>query len=308
MAKAIPNPEVSPNGTTHKQLLQGLTEERAMRHLQIPNGSAPHLNNLDFWGEETPSEDGVNGLAAQDQNLLRTLGIGAATRHAASPSPDADALLQENGELRGIIAELKGQLDDAGPKAEEAFRERHKEYEAMLDEKSQIIRELHVKIQELEARPLVPATPKEEELLALSEELERERCQFQQERRQLDEDRKQMEEDEQIMTQQMQEMEVQMARERADFARQRTELNRIQEEIRREVENVERNGLLNQRLGQLRQRSLDVGVPRNGDSDRDGPAGLEGNAAPALTRDQADSRRRESFLGRLFGYCHLRGQ
>jgi chromosome segregation ATPase len=301
MAKAIPNPERSTNGTSHQQLLHDFHEERANRHLQAANG-APHLSNLEFWGEENPLASGAEELAAQDPELLKTLGISAAGT-TAGPASETDALLAENAELREIIAELKTQVEETEQRVQAQFADRNKEYDQMLEEKSQIIRDLHVKIQELEARPPVPVTPKEEELIALSEELERERCQLQQDRRTLEEERKQLAEDEEIMTQQMREMEVQMARERADFARQRSELNRIQDEIRRELENIERNGLLNQRLGQLRQRSTEVSVAKGSGLYRQAveAQAAEAGAPPEAANGQEEPRRRESFLGRLFG-------
>lgn len=301
MAKAIPNPERSSNGSA-QQLLHDFHEERANRHLQIPNG-ASHLSNLEFWGEENPLASGAEELAAQDPELLKTLGISPAGAVKAAPASEAEAILAENIELREIIAELKAQLKETEQKISAQFADRHKEYEVMLEEKSQIIRDLHLQIQELEQRPPVPVTPKEEELIALSEELERERCQLQQERRTLEEERKQLAEDEEIMTQQMREMEVQMARERADFARQRNELNRIQEEIRRELENIERNGLLNQRLGQLRQRSAELSLSKGSGVHRqtaEGEAAEPGAPPPEAAHRQPEPRR-ESFLGRLFG-------
>lgn len=298
MAKAIPNPELTSNGSAHQQLLHNFIEERAGRRCQPSNG-APHVSNLEFWGEENPLASGAEELAAQDPELLRTLGISATGAHGSGPATELEALQAENAELREIIAELKAQLETTEQAVSAQFEERQKEYEQLLEEKSQTIRELHLQVQELEQRPAVPVTPKEEELLALSEELERERCQLQQDRRALEDERKQLAEDEQIMTQQMREMEVQMARERADFARQRNELNRIQEEIRRELENVERNGLLNQRLGQLRQRSAEVSIPRGEGSRTPGAAGEP--QAPPPAGGQPESPRRESFLGRLFG-------
>lgn len=307
MAKAIPTPELSSNGTSHAELLHQLADNRAARHLQVPNGSAQG-NHLDFWGSPEAQGESTRGLSGENPELMRTLGIDPSTAARSLGHPPSDVLTQENAELRAIIADLKETLTAADNKANEKMAEKiaesQKEMDAMLEEKSEIIRDLHGKIQELEARPVTPPTPKEEELIALSEELERERCQLQQERRQVDEDRKQLEEDEQIMTQQMREMEVQMARERADFARQRTELGRIQDEIRREMENFERNGLLNQRLGQLRQR-LDVATSRPaGESPmpRNVPEAVPVQAEPAGTSsDGGEMNRRESFLGRLFG-------
>src|SRR5205085_7077217 len=99
--------------------------------------------------------------------------------------------------------------------------ERQTEYESLLEEKSELIRSLHLKLQELQEKAAVPPLPDEDELRALAEDVERERVQVQRERRELDDLRRQLTDDEQTMTQQMRQMEVQMARERADLARQR---------------------------------------------------------------------------------------
>src|SRR5439155_5471579 len=198
------------------------------------------------------------------------------------------------------IAELRQLVDEAATKGEETWAERQKEYESLLDEKTETIRVQAEKIQELENRPPPgPATPKEEELLAMSEELERERCQMQQERRQLEEDRNQLAEDEQTMTQQMRDMEVQMAKERADMARQKTELQRIHDEIRHELEKIERNGQLNQRLGQLRQRYQEVSA-RTGTTGESsgGMQGLPPQAASAPEPDSGPKKRDSSLLRR----------
>jgi DNA repair exonuclease SbcCD ATPase subunit len=296
MSKAIPNPDLSPNGNGLKHLAPE-NEDRAKR--MIKAAAPPDTPKVDFWGDENPLCSGRETLADHDQVLLQSLGIGAAQHSEPNGTLDPEHLLRENEELRSIIAELKQQENEIRQQEENKFLERQKEFESILEEKSEIIRSLHQKAQDLEARPVVPATPKEEELLALSEELERERCQLQQERRQLEEERQQLEEDEQSMTKQMREMEVQMARERADFARQRNELNRIQEEIRREMENIERNGLLNQRLFQLRQRSQDVGHSTSGSSTQAPQPEAPDNSQGAKT--PPEGRRRESFLGRLFG-------
>src|SRR5207245_671573 len=82
---------------------------------------------------------------------------------------------------------------------------------------------LDQKIQELQnnaGRPAA-ATPDEEDVLALSDTLERER--------------RQLAEDEEALMRQMRDMEMAMSRERAELARQRNELQRLNEEIRHEL-------------------------------------------------------------------------
>jgi chromosome segregation ATPase len=167
--------------------------------------------------------------------------------------------------------------------------DRVKEYESLLEEKSDLIRTLHLKIQELESAKPAPATPKEEELLSFSEELERERCRLQQDKKELEELRQRLTDDEKEMLRQMRDMEVQMARERADFARQRTDLQRILEEIRRELDNVERNGHLNQRLGHLRQRFHDMAISRGAVDTAPAP---HTNRTPP-TPEQASAKKKE---------------
>lgn len=192
----------------------------------------------------------------------------------------------ENPELVAALSEHDVQATAESPKElEEAVAtivrlrdlvlETQRDCESRLREKEELIQALDARNLELEeAAASRPATPKEEELLALSEELERERCQLYQERRELDEFRRRLSQDEQDMQGQMREVEVQMARERADYARRRNELQRILDEIRRELEKAERLGHLNQRLGQLRERFADVADIR----------GAPGGAAPATPR------------------------
>jgi DNA repair exonuclease SbcCD ATPase subunit len=229
------------------------------------------------------------------------LGLKPAASAPVGDPLELEGLRAENTELRSIIAELRQLVDEAATKGEETWAERQKEYETLLDEKTETLRVQAEKIQELESRPPPgPATPKEEELLAMSEELERERCTLQQERRQVEEDRNQLAEDEQTMTQQMREMEVQMAKERADMARQKTELQRIHDEIRHELEKIERNGQLNQRLGQLRQRYQEVSARSGSDSS----AAVQG-LPPASAESEGpktDPKKRDSgLLRRFFG-------
>ena len=112
------------------------------------------------------------------------------------PATPGLKLRAENTQLRGIIADLQHMLEQGTGQGDVNWPERQKEYEALIEEKSEAIRNLHLKIKELEGlRQAPPATPKEEELLAMSQDLERDRCQFQQERRQFEEDLAQFKED-----------------------------------------------------------------------------------------------------------------
>jgi chromosome segregation ATPase len=241
MAKAIPNPEPPSNNPSG---LEAWSKEDLLPKDQQSFGARP-----------------ASGLKAREK---------APAEQPADSTQLAD-LQAENTELRSIIADLQQELEAVSGKNENDWTERQKEYEGLLDEKTELIRQLHIKIQEMEEQfrelqehAAKPPTPKEEELMAMSEELERERCQLQQERRKLDEELRVYKEDSEALNGEMRQMEVQMARERADLARQRTEVQRISEEIRHELERIERNSGLNSRLEQLRTRHQDTTKGRGG--------------------------------------------
>lgn len=243
MAKAIPNPEPPRFG-----------------------GKSP-LNPLDAGAGDPWSNAG---------DLLGEKSGGAGNDEAVAQ------LQAENQELRQIIGELQQELEAASGKQDNDLGERQKEYERMLDEKTEIIRKLNSDIQQLQEQ-IRPPTPREEELFAMSEELERERAQLQQDRRKLEEEARQLKEDEDVMTEEMRKMEIQMARERADMARQRTELTRISEEIRQELERIERDKGLSEKLIQLRQRHSDILRGRSGGGgppQQPRPAGRPATPAP----------------------------
>lgn len=243
----------------------------------IPNPEPPR------FGGQSP----LNPLAGGNDPWSNA-GDLLADKNAAAGNDEAVAQLQaENQELRQIIGELQQELEAASGKQDNDWGERQKEYERMLDEKTEIIRTLHSKIQELQDQ-IRPPTPREEELFAMSEELERERAQLQQDRRKLEEEARQLKEDEDVMTEEMRKMEIQMARERADMARQRTELTRISEEIRQELERIERDKGLSEKLIQLRQRHTDIMRGRSGPAPQQQPPKPGRPAAPAPTQLSID--------------------
>ena len=270
MPKAIPNPGLPHAGSG--------TPAQTPRRGELPNEPSGPAD----W----------SALALGDAETPTTM-LDEATLADADSAPehawDVDGLLTENSHLRTTVADLEARLQQAGETNEHAWLERRQEYERLLEEKTELIRTLHFQLKELEeSRPATKPTPKEEELLAFSEELERERCQLDQDRRQAEELRQRLSEDEQEMLRQMREMEVQMARERADFARQRTELQRILDDIKRELENIERNGHLNQRLGQLRQRFQDVALAR--------PGSLSGSVKASLSKTPSPGEKKATSV------------
>lgn len=224
------------------------------------NGAAPHISaNADR-----------TGVMKERSSLALKYWDGAesppdAERAETATPPEGGSMDQEVIRLLSENAELRAQLE-ALIRAEQSWVAQQQEYESLLEEKSEVIRTLHQKLQELESRPAAaPLIPREEELLALSDELERERCQLQQERRQLEEELMQLKEDEEALMKQMREMEVQMSRERAELARQRNELQRLNADIRHELELAQRDAMLRERLMPLQRRHQEM-MTRKGSS------------------------------------------
>jgi hypothetical protein len=219
-------------------------------------------------------------------------------RLETNDSRDGEQLRAENEELRSLVIELEQALHHHGHGGGEDFEARQREYEALLEEKSELIRGLHRKVQamekELAERQAAPApapkeerkpsgpAPREEELMALSEELERER--------------KQLKEDEDALMDQMREMEVQMARERAELARQRNELQRLQAEIRHELELAARDATLRERLAPLQRRHHDI-TARKGAA----PAQQQQQQAQQQPQQEQEKKKGSGLFRRLFG-------
>jgi len=207
---------------------------------------------------------------------------------------EVEILRDENHQLRALVAELERHLEElTGHGNEAGAANQVQELEGVVEEKTQVIRELHVKIQslqhELKEKALHPVElPHEEELLKLQEELERERCQLQ--------------EDEQTMMQQMRDMEVQMARERAEIARQRNDLQRLHGEIRHELEMAARDSALRERMAPLQRRHQDVinrrGTPATSTSASSTPAAEQ--PPPPQPPAEAKPVKDSGLLRRLF--------
>jgi len=214
----------------------------------------------DTWesDEAAPSNSDGEGVGPQD--------VQASLAHAGPESPPFDEvelerLRTENAQLRVTVTE----------------------YENLLDEKSEVIRELHQRIKELHDRPAAE-TPREEDLLGLSEELD---C-----------ERRQLKDDEEALMKQMRDMEVQMSRERAEFARQRNELQRLQSEIRHELELAARDAGLRERLAPLQRRHQEMMNRRGG-----APTGppVQGPAASPRVQEPPPPKKDSGLIRRLFG-------
>ena len=223
----------------------------------------------------TTRPDSLQNLADDDNLLQQELDRLAAaqaellqsdTSHEVAEGDDLQQLRAENAELRTNLEQL-----------DQAWGERQREYETMLEEKSEIIRNLHLKIQQLQEGG-VPAAEEAggdpEDLFKLKRELE--------------EQRRQIKEDEDGLMVQMGQMEMAMSRERAELARQRTELQRLQADLHREIEVAARDGGIRERIQALRKPH------------EQSPGVADGTASPSA--DTPPPKKKSSgLLRRLFG-------
>ncbi|MGL4551776.1 MAG: hypothetical protein ACRC33_11360 [Gemmataceae bacterium] len=224
----------------------------------------------------------------------------------APPPGDAaelERLQAENVQFRQLCAELEQALAEATQQNPDAaaLEVRLREYDGLLESKDETIRQIHGQLQEaqqqleeLASKPTAAKrsgpVPREEEMLALSEELERER--------------RQLTEDEQSLMDQMRQMELGMARERAEMARQRNDLQRLAGEIRHEMERLEKNGAMQSKMEELRAKLQDA-TSRRGAAP---PGRPQSSTALPVVKPQeqqpaapAAPQPRGSFVGRLFG-------
>jgi hypothetical protein len=282
MARPLPIPD------PHRSATNGNHPSRSsasgsfhLRSATVDEGQEPidHLELLD-----------ADGRAGLDHGG----GLGRGRASSAADSAELEHVRAENTQLRALCQELEQALQEAAQQIQPDLQQQIREYDAVLEEKNEMIRQLHQQLKETqsavevaEARaaqappPRLPAgkIPCEEELLTLSEELERER--------------RQLQEDEQTLMEQMREMEVSMARERAEMARQRNDLQRLQNEIRHELERLERDGGVQSKIESLRSKLQDVTARRGA-----APITARGTEAPTAP---AAAPRKEGLMGRLFG-------
>jgi hypothetical protein len=221
-------------------------------HAPAVNGSSRHgrepknsraseldiaLPAMDALGEE------LSRLAAANAELVGRLRGAAAVAQADADLAEAgeeNALRQQNAELRAKVAELEQML--LSTPDDDTWVERQREYEALLEEKSEVIRGLYLKLQEQQEsarRSPDEPIPKEEELLRIKEEL--------------DEQRRQLQADEESLMGQMRHMELALSKDRAELARQRQDVQRMQSELNHEVEQAGRDSGLRERLNSLRR-------------------------------------------------------
>jgi chromosome segregation ATPase len=225
----------------------------ATTHAHTGNGSAVR-DHENMQAESSELDIGLPAMDSLSEELDRLAAVNAELlgrlRGAPASPLSRDALVadagpasvvrQENAELRARVAELEQLL--ATQSSEEEWAERQQEYEALLDEKSEVIRSLHLKLQEVQEgtrRAPDEPIPKEEELIQLKHDLE--------------EQQRQLREDEESLLGQMRQMEMALSKDRAELARQRQEVQRLQADLNREVEQSSRDPDLRERLNSLRR-------------------------------------------------------
>lgn len=206
---------------------------------------------------------------------------------------EADALRKENELLRKKLLELDAKLKSDVPTA---WKEQQREFDQILEEKTETIRHLHMQVQELqEALHSGPQGVTSEQLDQRQEEL-----------RILEQ---RLMADDESLNRQAREMEMSMAKERAELARQRADLQRLHTDVQREIEIASRDPGLRERLINLQRRpdarpktanslpdiNLNNAAPR---PPQRRPATM---AAINLDDDQHGDPQRPGLLRRLFG-------
>ena len=229
--------------------------------------------------------EGEDVMLTEPSDLLNPA-VPSGQGNSSAVETELARLRAENTVLLEQVANLEQLLTAADQQAQLA-EQQQKDMERLLEEKSDLIRELHIKAQDLQARPPA-ATPREEELLALSEELEQERLQ--------------LKEDEETLTRQMRDMELQMSRERAELARKRADLQRLHNELRHELEAASREAELRDRLQPLQRRHQEL-AHRKGGEPPPRPAAPVAEAIPEPAAQPAPraSSQSSGLLRRIFG-------
>jgi chromosome segregation ATPase len=219
--------------------------EKRMSNSQATHNGASHHSVGDANGELLKVDDllqkEMQRLAQINQQLLGK--VGPDSKESLEFSDESDELThlrQENAELRARVEELE-QAIQAEPPVEKEWAEQQKEYEALLEEKSEVIRTLHLKMQELQecGSPQGSSNVSNAEVERLKQEMA--------------EQRRQLEEDEESLMQQMRQMEMAMSKDRAELSRQRNEVQRLHNELNHEIELASRDPGLRERLVALQR-------------------------------------------------------
>jgi hypothetical protein len=272
---------------------------------------------LDLLGKDDPLHQEMEHLLAEKKSLSAPPLNGASTAtHGVRPTEAADpaepvplpeheelaVLRVENIQLRARVEELEQILEATTDQTEQMWAEQQKEYEMLLEEKSEVIRTLHQELQELreqpaegEVRPVRRSANEDalqSEVAALKEQLEQQR--------------QQLLEDEQALMDQMRQMEIAMSKERVEMARQRSELQRLHQELQHAIEQAHKDGGLRERLQALQRRAAPEAAPPAGQANpapgRPAPRrALPTQSALPGANGASSNRPSSGFLRRLFG-------
>lgn len=260
------------------------------------NGSGHQAPDVEFMALDEKLRDEMRRLSEINDELLgRTRSDADISLPHVDPDPQGE-LLQlraENAQLRQRLYEVEQVLEQVAA-TEEGWAERQKEYETLLEEKSEVIRALHGKVKEMQsAQASAPAANPGRSSISQEE--------YKDLKAELDEQRRQLQQDEESLMQQMRQMEMAMSRDRAELARQRSELQRIQSELNHEIEMASRDPDLRVRLQSLQRRQQDVLARKGGAASAPKPAPARVEPAHDEETPTTDNPRKSGFFGRLFG-------
>ena len=209
-------------------------ERRVSENDKLTPATSAELGHAELAAEPVSASDEEPGVSSA---LILSLVDKLPNAPAKDPTAELARLEEENRRLRTLLDQARERLNLMEREAAR-WRQREQEYEALLEEKSELIRQLHQELQLAKERPAPDRrVPREEELLALEQELLRER--------------EQLKRDEEQLMAEIRQMEVALSRERADLARQRNELQRLHQQIQTELEMASREAALRERLGPL---------------------------------------------------------
>jgi septal ring factor EnvC (AmiA/AmiB activator) len=180
--------------------------------------------------------------------------------------PHADGeiklLREENAALQAKVEELENLVIIASQEAEARWTDSQREFESLIEEKTEVIRSLHQKnadLREQSSNAGLDANGASAVEIADRPELIRLNKELQDQRRQI-------KEDEESMMGQMRQMEMSLAKDRAELARQRAEIARLQQELKHELEMAARDHGLRDRLGALQRRANNLNTAHPGPS------------------------------------------
>jgi len=199
-------------------------------------------------------------------------------------------LREENSTLRAKADELDQLLTLALQDSEDRWTERQREYERLIEEKSEVIRTLYQKNAELRER----AIQSEAAIADVPEGKLQERQELIKLQRELEQQRRQLHDDEEVMIAQLRDMELALAKDRAELARQGADIQRLQSDVKHELETAQRDKGLRERLTSLQRPSS---IARK---DVSQPTPLPGNLAKSPTGN-SNSITKSGLFRRIFG-------